>query len=235
MALPKLGSPKYFATLPSTGKEIEYRPYSVKEEKTLLLAIEAQDQRQMITAVQDLITACTFDEVNGRNLTMYDLEYMFLKLRAKSVGETSTIRAACSECEKYNDIEVNIDDVEVEGEIQKDMKVELTDTVGMVLRYPRSSDISKQIEAEKKSEYETTLMMLAACIESIYDAEQVYMADDVTHAELVTFIESLSSSQFKGVLDIFQEMPTVRKVIEFDCTECGHHNENKLEGLQSFF
>ena len=136
MALPKLVAAKYSLEVPSTKEVVEYRPYLVKEEKILMMAFETKDQSQMISALRDTIAGCTEGKVKVDNLTIFDLEYIFLKLRSKSVGETSTLGIKCSDCSKTSQVEINLNDVEVEGDIKPSAKIELTDTVGLMVKYP---------------------------------------------------------------------------------------------------
>lgn len=236
MALPKLGSPKHFLTLPSNGKEIEYRPYTVKEEKMILMAVESKDTRATVSAAKDLIEACTFGEVNVSKLPMVDFEYMFLMLRAKSVGETADLSIGCTECEARNPCTVDIESVSVKGEIKEQIKVQVSDSIGVVMTYPTVGGIEKQMTKKgNKSDYEQTVATIASCIDTIYDEDNVYPAADHTPEELKEFVESFSSSQFKKVLEEFKDLPSIYKDVEFTCNSCGHKNEITLEGLQSFF
>lgn len=237
MALPKLGSPKYYLTMPTSKKEVEYRPYSVKEEKALMIAVESKDQKQMIAVTRDLIEACTFGEVKAMDLPLIDFEYMFLMLRSKSVGETADLKIKCTECGESTNVSINIEDIGVKGELKEQIKIQLSDGIGMLLTYPKVKGIDRQTKGGKNdnSEYAQTISMIASCIESIYDEDNVYPAADSTPKELEEFVESLSSSQFKLVLEEFKELPTLHKHVEFNCSGCGHHNELDLEGLQNFF
>jgi DNA-directed RNA polymerase subunit M/transcription elongation factor TFIIS len=235
MALPKLGVPKYFVTVPSTGQEIEYRPYTVREEKTLLLASEGKNEKQMVAAVRDLIEACTFGAVKGVDLPMFDFEYLFLKIRAVSVGESSEIGIKCSSCEAVNKVSIDLDTVEVQGEIKRNIKVKLTEDVGVIFKYPSVGAVEKSRKNKKANDYETTVELLISCIDTIYDAEDAYNAGEQSPSELRDFVESFSSNQFKTILENFQDMPAVKKEIEFSCSKCGEENNKTLEGLQSFF
>lgn len=236
MALPVVNAPKYQLTIPSNGQNISYRPYLVKEEKILMIALESKDQAQMIQAVKDVIKACTHDSLdNIETLPMFDIEYLFLKIRSKSVGETSDVRVKCSACEKFNDISVNLEKAEVTGEIKKDYKVSITDTVGVVLKYPSVKSIQKNLHSSKGDQLGVALDTVAASIDSIYDENSVFPAENETHESLITFLESLNSEQFKKISKFYEEMPAVRSDASFDCVHCQTHNDVTLEGLQSFF
>lgn len=234
MALPKLNSVTYSITVPSTGKDIEIRPFNVKEQKILMIAKESGDQGQMIRAARDLIAGCTLGAINVNELTMFDFEYIFLMARAKSVGETTDIRVSCRSCKSQNDITINIEDAHVQGEIKKDMKVKLTDNVGVLLKYPRFTDAEKIAKLNGKSAT-AGIDSIMTCIDSIYDADNVYEASDQSAKELQEFVESLSTKQFKDISDMFKEMPTVSLDVGFKCIKCRETNEIKLEGLSNFF
>lgn len=235
MALPRIDSPKYELTVPSTGETVEYRPYLVKEEKILMLAMESKDQNQMIRALRDVIAGCTDGKVQVDKLAMFDLEYVFLKIRAKSVGETSKIAVKCTDCDTKNEFEINLDEVQVQGEVKKEAKVALTDSVGVVLRYPTVKGIQRQLGKGKGNDAEVSMAAVASAIESIYDAENVYSAEDETSESLIGFLDSLTSQQFKKISEYFEDMPRLRHEINYKCKSCGVENKQTLEGLTNFF
>lgn len=235
MALPKVSAPKYYLTLKATGEEVEYRPYSVKEEKNLLLAIESNDEKMILMAVRDLIEACTFGKVKAMDMAMFDFEYLFLMLRAKSVGETADLNLPCTSCEARTKVSVNVEEVELSGEVREEIKVELTPEIGLIMRYPKVESVNSQVKKGKSSEYETTVALLASCIDTIYDEENVYPASDHTPKELNEFVESLSTAQFKKLIEEFGTLPTLSKDVDFNCSSCGAPNSIHLEGLKSFF
>jgi len=234
MALPKLNAPRYVLTIPSTKEEIEFRPFEVKEQKVLLLARESDDQKQMIRATRDLISACTFNKVNPNDLTMFDFEYVFLQIRAKSVGETSEIKLGCSECGHMNDAVINLEDAQIKGDLEKSMRIKVTDEVGIVLRYPRFN-IADALGKVNPESAEGSILVIANCIESIYDADDVYPAEEQTQKELVEFVESLSTRSFQQIVEMFQDLPTVAIKHDFKCEKCGHDNDISVEGLNNFF
>ena len=234
MALPKLATPKYELQIPSTGESVNYRPYLVKEEKVLMLAIESKDQSQMITALKDVISGCTEGKIKPDKLTLFDLEYIFLKLRSKSVGETSNIQMKCNSCETYSPSVINLEEIEPVIDKSLDPKVQLTDDVGVMMKWPTVDDIIKNT-GNSKNQIEAVFGFLVASIESIYDAENVYPAKDHTREELIDFLESLSQDQFNLIQKYFENMPKLQKTIKFDCAGCNEHNEVTVTGLQSFF
>jgi hypothetical protein len=233
MALPILNAAKYSTIIPSTGKEIQYRPYLVKEEKILMVAMESKDQKQIINALKDVIKTCIYDEINVSKLTMFDLETLFIKLRGKSVGEKTEVKVKCLECDAENLQEINFDDIKDPVVTKKDNRVQLTDDVGVILRYPTVSGMEKQ--NPKDSSVEQAMIMIMDSIESIYDSENVYSAADESKKELKDFVDSLNSTQFKKLTAFFEDMPALTYNLEFDCVKCGHHNKIELRGMDNFF
>ena len=233
MALPRLVSSKHTLVVPSTKESIEYRPYLVKEEKILMMAFESKDQSQMITALRDTIAGCTEGKIKVDNLTMFDLEYIFLKLRSKSVGENAKLKVKCIKCETPNEVNIDLSSVNVVGDIKPTAKIELTDTVGVMLRYPTVKGLYRQLNS--LNEANSALAAIASAIESIYDAENVYPAENETEKSILEFIESLTSDQFKKIVSFFDDMPKLKHDIDFTCTHCKEENKIAIEGLQNFF
>ena len=235
MALPRIDSPKYELKVPSSGEVVEYRPYLVKEEKILMMAMETKDQQQMIRALRDVIAGCTEGKIQADGLAMFDLEYVFLKIRGKSVGETTKVGMKCSSCDHKNEVEINLDEVEVQGEVKKSAKVALTDTVGVVLKYPTVKGIQKQLGKQDNNDREVTMAAVASAIESIYDATDVYPTEDEKAEDVINFLDSLTSSQFKKISEYFEDMPRLRHEVKFNCASCKAKNTQTLEGLTNFF
>jgi hypothetical protein len=235
MALPTLESPKYSIRLPSTGKTIEYRPFLVKEEKILLIAQESGNSREMLAAMKDIIKVCTFNKIDPNQLTSYDLEYLFLKLRAKSVGETSTIKIKCEKCETFTPVEVNIDEVGVEEVPDEPVNIMLNDTVGITMRHIRVKDLG--LLTDKKGQADLVTETVIASIASIFDAAVVYPTDEAKKDELVTFVNSLNRGHMKQIEEFIASTPKVKCDVKFvcSCETCKHENEVKLSGIQSFF
>lgn len=234
MALPKLVSSKYTLTVPSTGEVVEYRPYLVKEEKVLMTAFESKDKSQMIAALRDTIAGCTEGKVNIDTLAIFDFEYIFLKLRSKSVGETSKIGVKCTACDARNEVEVNLEEVNVSKAQKKNNKVELTDEVGIMLRYPTVKGLYKQL-THAKTEADQSMATIVSAIESIYDAENVYASENETEKSLMDFLDSLTADQFKKISAFFTDMPKLKHDVKFDCIKCSEKNSITLEGLENFF
>jgi len=236
MPLPILESPKYILTVPSTKKSIEYRPFLVKEEKILLLAQETGDDNAITQAIKEIIKACTFGVIDPEDLTTFDLEYIFLKLRAKSVGEISEINCTCEKCSAKTPVSIDIDKIEVtwpKDYNPKDNTIMLTDTVGVTMQYLKVRDI-KAVN-ESKSQTETIMDTIIAMINTIFDQNGVYKKSDSTQEELLTFINSLSRSQIEKIEKFIIDSPKLMHELDFSCIKCKHTNKVTLAGTQSFF
>lgn len=234
MALPILNSPRFEVELPITKKSVSYRPFLVKEEKVLLMALESGDQKQILRAMHDVIEACTDNKVVAKELPVAELEYLFLKLRAKSVGETSHIGLKCTSCETLNEMDIDLNTIEIDTSNIPSNKIMLTDTIGVMMKYPNSADIIKNIDA-KKSDVENSYAVIIACLDKIFDTENVYDVATQTKQEVQDFIESLNKNQFEKIKVFFEGMPKLKKELHFNCEKCGTKNDIVLEGVESFF
>ena len=232
MALPKQTAPKYTCILPSDGREIEYRPFLVKEQKVLLLAQEQEDDAAMFRAVQDLITNVC-EDVKSETLPVIDMEWLFLKIRSKSVGETANIKLSCTDpkCDGHGEAVVNLDDVEVVGD-QPESKIMLTDEIGIELRYPRVSDVN---QVQGKDQATQTLEMLKNSIVTIFDEENVYPTADASTNELNEFVEGLTMQQLEKITAYFDSIPSLQLDVESKCTTCGRELKTTAKGINSFF
>ena len=234
MALPILNTPTYEVELPLSKKTITYRPFLVKEEKVLLMALESQDQKQIMRAMHDIISTCTFGKVDGKDLPVAELEYLFLKLRSKAVGEKSHIGLKCTSCKTSNELDIDLESIEIDMSSLPESKIMLTDQVGVMMKYPNSDVVMRSIDP-KKSDTENTYAIIMSCIDKIFDADNVYDAASQSKQELTDFIESLNKNQFEKIKDFFSGLPKLKKDISFKCTSCGTENDVQLEGLESFF
>ena len=238
MALPVLNTATYEMKIPSTGEKVEFRPFTVKEEKVLLTVLESNDMTLISRTLRNLINTCTLGKVQAEDLAMFDMEYVFLKIRAKSVGEKTTLGLLCKSCNEKNEYVINLDTIELSGGVKPKEKIQLTDQVGIIMRYPRVSDVeayTKHYASESNTGMDLLIAIMAASIEAIYDSEAVYPAKDHKVEEIADFLESLSGDQFKKVQEFFANFPKLAKEVKFDCVKCGTHNEYTLEGLSDFF
>lgn len=235
MVLPLMKTATYLMTVPSTGKEVEFRPYTVKEEKVLMIAMESKDQKQTFRALKSVIKDCVQENIDINRLTLFDFEYMFLQLRAKSVGEVVDLNLKCQaeECGGVVPVSVDLDSITV-SEMPESNVVKLDDKIGVTFNFP-SLDIAERYQEADMEKVSSVFDMIVDCTESIFDEEEVYDCKNETRENIINFYESLSSPQFAKVSEFFQAIPTVEKDIEYKCSKCGHENQVELKGLQSFF
>ena len=236
MALPKLNTPTYELEVPSTDEKIKYRPFLVKEEKILLMAMESKDNAQIINAVKDIVSSCTFGKLNVATMPMFDMEYIFLNIRAKSVGEVSKLKILCPDDKKtYASVELDLTKVEVQVGDDHSNKIELTDDMGIIMTYPTiDSFLESGIETVNAS---NMLDVVGSCVLQIYEqkGEKVYQAKDQTKKELTEFIESMNSGQFKKLQSFFDTMPKLTHTIQVKNPKTKKTSDVKLTGLNDFF
>jgi hypothetical protein len=235
MALPLIQTPRYETRVPSTNARVTYRPYLVKEEKILMLARESADPKQMARAIKDVVASCTFGAVDPDKLSSFDLEFIFLKLASKSVGEVSKITLKCEKCEVPNPIEVNLDEIGVDMSNLPNPRINLTDKIGVVMRWPTMDLIGALSEKGNDHMQEVIMALIAGCIDSIFDENGVYRADDHTPEEIAAFVESLNRSQFAQIQKYVESIPQLHHTVEFDCVKCKEKNSMVIKGLQNFF
>jgi len=241
MALPNLASPKYSMTVPSSGEVVQFRPYLVKEEKVLMIALESQDEVNITKALVDTIGSCTDGALNAKNITPFDLEYIFLQLRSKSVGETTDIRFKCEKCEELNDVTVNLAAIEApKMQGKKDLLVKVSDNLSIQMKYPTVADAMDTMKHTRDTNSEASRVdqlfeTIIASIDVIFYGDETLYAKDHTKKELLDFIESMNAQQFAALSGFANEVPSINTDIVFDCDKCGHHNERHVEGLQNFF
>jgi len=234
MKLPTIDSPTYTLTIPSTGKKVEFRPFVVKEEKTLLIAQETGKEVDIINTIGNIVQNCTFGKVDKNDLSSFDLEYIFLKLRAKSVSETAEFEIKCGDCETFNDVVVNLEDVEMTEFTPLPDKIMITESVGVV---PRFISAEKLAEIRDSVEHSADLVVrvVAASIKSIFDERTVYEASNMEESDLVEFIEGLTHEQLSNIEKVVSDIPQLEHTVKIKCKKCGKEIEDTLQGLNSFF
>jgi len=231
MALPKLEVSTYTTIMPSTGKAVKFRSFLVKEEKILLLAQESKENAQIIQALKDVITSCTFDKLNVDEMTTYDLEYMFIQLRMKSVGEIVDLQTKCKACEKNNTFRIDLNDVKVNmPEEPLNARIQLTDSVGVIARAIPVSDADAI--SEKTEDF---LKMIALCIDSVYDNDKVWTRKDMNQEELIEFISGFNHEQLARIEQYVSAQPKLTYSTDIECTGCKAPIHIELKGLQDFF
>jgi hypothetical protein len=234
MALPRLNeNPEYELTIPSTQKSVRYRPFLVKEQKNLLIAYESKDQSQIISSILNCIGSCIQEETDVSKLSTFDTDYIFTKIRSKSVGEKVTVSGTCQACQAKSDVEVDLDMIKLEGEL-KPQKIELTSDIHLDMKYPTYKDF---ISSDTIMEMNTNSIfeMLTTCIKSVRTEEENINLADEPKEEIERFVNSLTGEQFQRIQTFIENVPKITLDIEFDCKACNVHNKHKLEGLQDFF
>ena len=247
MGLPRIAVPEYSLTLPSNGKEIKYRPFLVKEEKILLIAMESEDEQQIATASKNVIKNCIYADIDVDSLPIFDVEYIFLQLRSRAKGERIELKYNCPKCESEILVSFNIDEITVKKEEGHDAKIQLSDELGVVMKYPNMI-LQTEIEKTKDdNQVEQLFKTIRICIDYIYDTEKMYSNKDHTEVEMTDFLESLTDEHFQKISKFFETMPRLKHKVKLECKnkvkgegkkkdkECGYTEDMTLEGLQSFF
>jgi hypothetical protein len=240
MALPKIDTPIYDLELPLSKKKIRFRPFLVKEQKNLLMAMESGERESIEQNVKQVLNNCTVTEgIDIEKLPVIDIEYYFLQLRARSVGEVVENKYRCDNtvdekvCGNIMETSLNLLEIKVENVVEGKDVIELTDTISIKLKYPEFSVLNKLSKLTNVSDI--AFEMIAESVEYIYDGEQFHYAKEVEKKELVEFIESLNQQQFSKIEDFFANLPKIEKKIEMKCSRCGFDHSLDVEGLESFF
>ena len=234
MALPKLDTPTYELEQPSTGEKIKYRPFLVKEQKTLMMAQESGDDAQVRDALASLITGCTFDAIDPYKVPIFDVEFLFLRIRGKSVGEKIDLSLLCPDDNKTRvDKTINLEDIGVNMKVGHTNEIDITDKIKMVMRYPTLNDMLG-MDAETANSADV-FKMIKKCVHEIRDGETIYNRVDMSEKELEEFIDSLTGDQFEGLSDFFNTMPKVQHSVEITNPKTKKKGEVVIEGIESFF
>lgn len=243
MALPKLDVPIFTIDLPLSKQKVRYRPFLVKEEKILLMAMESNDEKTVIESIKQIVNNCCLDEINIDELPVLDLELFFLHLRARSVGEIADLQYKCNNkiktdneeektCNHVVKLQVNV--LEIKPEIDKNHtnKIQLSEKLGIVMKYPNFKILENITDG---SEVEKIIKIITNCIDYIYDEENIYYKKDIIQEELMEFIEGMTRDQFEKIQEFFDTIPKIKKDIEFKCGKCGYQEKIAVEGIQNFF
>ena len=238
MPLPKIATPTYELVIPSSKKKIKYRPFLVKEEKILILAMESEDTNQIANAVKNVISSCILSRgIKVEKLSTFDIEYLFLNIRGKSVGEQIEVMVTCPDDKKTKvPTSINIDSIKVQIDDKHSKDIVLDDQYTLRMKYPSLSEFIKNNFANIDDiNVDDTFELIASCIEQVYSEEESFAASDCTKKELSQFLEQLNSSQFKMIETFFDTMPKLSHTVKVINPNTGVENEIILEGLQSFF
>lgn len=231
MALPKLEVPTYELIQPSTNKKIRFRPFLVKEHKVLLTMAEASED-EVARIVKELVDVCTFNQLKIDDLPHFDIEYIFMMLRARSISEKVDIVVTCANCNEQYDASFNIENIHVEKNDKFTDKIMISDTIGIQMKYPTFESVVNVFENES---IEVILKLVKSCIRGIFDGENFYDIKEQTDEEVEEFLLSLTKDQFTKIEEFFLWSPKIVQKVESDCPHCNHHNYSRIQGLQNFF
>jgi len=233
MALPKLKTSEYTLTLPSTQEEIKFRPFLVREQKILMIAQESEEDNQIADAMGRLVSDCTFGAVDGNVNPMFDLEYVFLQMRGKSVGNEVKLSLICPDDDETKvDVDIDLSKVDVQMNLEHSQNIKITDEISINFRYPRLKDIENI--SEEKGDFEQSIDMILSCIASVQNHDELIHRIDMTKDEIMEFIDSMNSDQMESVMQFFDTMPKLRHVVEVKNPKTKVKSEILLEGMQSF-
>ena len=236
MALPKVNDvPKYELIIPSTQKQVMFRPYLVKEQKILLMAMESQDEKEILRSVIETIKACVYDDIKIENLATFDVEYIFTQIRSKSVGESTTLNLKCIKCEEGNEVVVPLNDIKIDIDKEKKL-IKINDNYTLEMKYPKYSAIllapeDKEGDSLTEALYETAIM----CMGYLITEDEKINFDDETRESIDSFLGSLTASQFEKIMDFVLNLPKITYDLDYKCTSCEHENKITLQGIQDFF
>lgn len=240
MALPKLDVPTYEIVLPVSKKKVKFRPFLVKEQRNLLMALESDDSPTIQQNIRDiLINCCLNEDFDVDSLPIIDVEFFFINLRGKSVGEVVESKYRCNnevdgkECGNIMEKDVDLSKIQVEIDETNNPEIQITDKIVIKMKYPEFGIVRSSLQYNDITDL--TFNMIAQCVEYIYDGEQFYYAKETTPEEIMEFIESMNQEQFAKLETFFDKLPKLQEVIEMDCKKCGFHHKIKVEGLESFF
>jgi hypothetical protein len=238
MPLPKIATPTYELELPSTGKTISYRPFLVKEEKLLVLALESEDTKQITNAIKAVIKACVLTKgIKVETLPTFDIEFLFLHIRGKSVGEELEVNIICPDDEKTQvPVTIDLEDIQVQKTEDHTNQIKLDSNLMMEMKYPSLNEfIKNNFEFDEKNQMQQSFELIAQCIDKIYNEEEVWTSSDCTKKEMNDFLESMNSAQFKEIESFFTTMPKLSHTVKVTNPETKVESEVVLEGLASFF
>ena len=238
MPLPKIATPTYELELPSTGKNIQYRPFLVKEEKVLVIALESEDNKQITTAIKAVLKSCILTKgLKVENLPTFDIEYLFLNIRGKSVGEELEVNIICPDDQKTEvPVTINLDDIEVQKDENHTNKIKVDSSIMMEMKYPSLEQfIKNNFDFNDKNAMDQSFDLIATCIDKIYTEDEVWATADCTKKEVKEFLESMNSNQFKAIESFFETMPKLSHTISVTNPKTKVKSDVVLEGLASFF
>lgn len=238
MPLPKISTPTYELELPSTGKTVKFRPFLVREEKVLVIALESEDTKQITTAIKDVIRNCIHTKgIEVETLPTFDIEFLFLNIRAKSLGEEIEVNVICPDDETTTvPVKINVDNIKVQKDDKHTNKIKLDETLMMEMKYPSLDQfIQSNFDFSETNQLEQSFQLISSCVDKIYSEEEAWDSSDVTKDEIIEFLEQMNSSQFKEIETFFETMPKLAHTIKVKNPNTKVSSSITLEGLSSFF
>tara|TARA_B100001250_G_scaffold371705_1_gene356689 strand:+ start:1469 stop:2188 length:720 start_codon:yes stop_codon:yes gene_type:complete len=238
MPLPKIATPTYDLELPSTGKTIQYRPFLVKEEKLLVIALESEDTKQITTAIKAVLKSCILTKgIKVETLPTFDIEFLFLNIRGKSVGEDLDVNIICpDDNETQVTVNINLDDIQIEKSEKHTNQIKLDNSIMMEMKYPSLNEfIKNNFDMNDKNQMEQSFDLIGSCIDKIYTEDEVWVTEDCTKKEVTEFLDSMNSSQFKEIETFFSTMPKLSHTVKVTNPKTKVKSDVVLEGLASFF
>lgn len=242
--LPKIDVPIYNVKLLSNGKNLRFRPFTVKEEKLFLMANENEDLDNVVDTIKQILNNCVLDDFQVDSLPLFDIEHLFLNIRARSISEVVNLKYKCNnnildeetkeekKCNNVVEIDLNILEVEPEKQEGHTNKIEITEKMGVVMKYPSFETIKK---FDVENEADSIIKITVNCIDYVYDSDSIYYAKDSTEEELIEFVESMQAKDLEKIKTFFDTMPKMKRDIDFKCNKCGHEEKIEIEGIQNFF
>lgn len=241
--LPKVDVPIYELNLLSSGKKVKFRPFLVKEQKLLLMATQSEDSKDSLNVVKQISKNCILDDVDVESLPVFDLEYIFLNLRARSVNEIVNLQYKCNNkmtdelgeektCGSIEKFDINLLEIKPEKNSNHNKKIMLNEKLGIMMKYPTFESVA---QLEGQTEEEILIELLANCIDYIFDEDKIYYSKDVSKEELVEFIDNLQQKDLEKIQQFFETTPKIKKSLDFSCKKCGYKENIVVEGLQNFF
>lgn len=242
--LPKIDVPIYNVNLLSNGKSLRFRPFTVKEEKLFLMANEGEELTTIVDTIKQILNNCILDEFQVDSLPLFDIEHLFLNIRARSIGEVVNLKYKCNnnvideetkeekKCNNVVQIDLNVLDIKPEKQENHTNKIEITEKLGIVMKYPNFETLKKFKDV---TEADSIIKMTVNCIDYVYDTDKLYYAKDSKEEDLIEFIESMQSKDLEKIKQFFDTMPKIKKDIDFKCNKCGHEEKIEVEGIQNFF
>ncbi len=235
MALPNINTaPEYELIIPSSGKRLRFRPFLVKEQKVLLIALESKDEKQVLSAINNTILSCVKDNIHLSALTTYDTEYIFTQIRAKSVGETTKISSKCTECSTGNEVVINFDNIALSNKTPAEKTLKLNDQYSIKLRHPSYQDLGFGF-SESTTNTQKLIESIIVCLDSLITEDEIIKFKDETKEDIEAFIDNMTAQQIEDIMGFINNVPTLSYDLQYDCVKCGHHNEITLKGLGDFF